>query len=40
MQPHFTKTRTHFLYLNDIAKNEERFGVLCFIIFRKQINYP
>ena len=29
MQPHFPKTRTHFLCRN-IARNEESFGVLLF----------
>ena len=38
IQPRFPKTRTQFLFYN-IARNEEGFGVLLFIIFWKQKNY-
>ena len=36
MQPGFPKFITHFLCCN-IARNEESFGVLLYISFRKQI---
>ena len=36
IQTRFPKTRTYFLCCN-IVRNEENFGVLFFIIFRKQI---